>query len=31
VPFTGVSRVTRHAPLCPPLKIVNMRRWKRGT
>ena len=30
-PLTGVNRVTRHAPLRPPLKIVNMGRWKRGT
>src|SRR5512145_1586038 len=30
-PLTGVNRVTRHAPLRPPLKIVNMGIWKRGT
>ena len=30
-PLTGPNRVTRHAPLWPPLKIVNMRTWKRGT
>src|SRR5262249_32513545 len=30
-PLTGVTRVTRHAPLCPPRKIVNMGTWKRGT
>src|SRR6187200_2013017 len=30
-PLTGESAVTRHAPLGPPLKVVNMRVSKRGT
>ena len=30
-PLTGANRVTRHAPLWPPRKIVNMLTWKRGT
>ena len=30
-PFTAENAVTRHAPLWPPLKVVNMQLWKRGT